>query len=267
MTLKAIAVLLRHHWRCHRMPLLPMAAALALFEFLLTRIAPAPDEVGWIQALLAALPPELLALAGDQSGAVSPAGFLALGYGHPFFLLLLGAWTIRVPCGALAGEIGWGTMDLLAARPAGRSVHVTAAYVALGLGLAALVGAAWSGSAVGLAIRPLGLGARQLLPVVAMAWLLFMALGALGVLVSATRPDGGSAIGWLSGIFATSFVLEYLARLWKPIAALHPLSLFAYYTPQRILIAGPDGLDAVRLTVVIVVTLAAAVLWFDRRDL
>ena len=267
MRAKALGVLLRHHWWRHRVPLFAIATGLALFELLLTRIAPAPGETGWMSMIFAALPPELLALVGDQVAAGSPAGFLAIGYGHPFVLLLLSAWTVRVSSGALAGEIGQGTMDLLAARPARRRVHVAAAFMAVALGLAVLLGAAWTGTALGLATRPLGLSGTRLLPVAAMAWLLFTAFGAVGVLVSAVRRDGGSAIGWLSGILATSFVLEYLARLWKPIAALRPLSLFACYAPPRIIDAGPDAIDVARLVGVAVVALVAAVIWFNRRDL
>jgi ABC-2 type transport system permease protein len=267
MNVKAIAVLLRHHWWRHRVPLFAMMSGLALFELLFTRIAPAPNETGWMSALLAALPPELLAVIGDQGAVGSPVGFLAIGYSHPFILLLLSAWTVRVSSAALAGEIGQGTMDLLAARPAGRPIHVVAAYLALGLGLAVLVGAAWTGTAIGLAVRPLGLAGRQMLPVAAMAWLLFMAFGAVGMLISATRRDGGAAIGWLSGVMATSFVLEYLARLWTPIASLRRLSLFAYYTPQEVVTAGPHGADVACLAGVSVSVLVAAAIWFNRRDL
>jgi ABC-type transport system involved in multi-copper enzyme maturation permease subunit len=247
--------------------LLPMAAGLALFEFLLTRIAPAPDERGWIAGILAAAPPELLAVIGDDVSAGSPAGFLAIGYGHPFFFLILSSWIARVACGALAGEIGRGTMDLLAARPMARWVQVVAGAVAVAAGLAVLTAAALTGTAAGLAVRPLGLSASYFLPVVAVAWLLFMAFGAVGLLVSATRRDGGAAIGWLSGIIATSFVLEYLARLWKPMAALRPWSLFTHYNPQQIVKAGWGLMDVATLAGVAVAALVGAIVVFSRRDL
>jgi ABC-type transport system involved in multi-copper enzyme maturation permease subunit len=267
MSAHAIGTLLGHQARRHRVSLLAMAAGLALFELLLTRIAPAPDETGWIAGILAAAPPELLAVIGDDVSAGSPGEFLAIGYGHPFFFLILSAWTVRVSCGALAGEIGRGTMDLLAARPIARWVHVVAGALAVAAGLAVLTAAALTGTVAGLAVRPLGLSAWHFLPVVAMAWLLFMAFGAAGLIVSATRRDGGAAIGWLSGIIATSFVLEYLARLWKPMAALRPWSLFTYYNPQQIVKAGWGPLDIATLAGVTVASLVVAVVLFARRDL
>jgi ABC-type transport system involved in multi-copper enzyme maturation permease subunit len=264
---RAIGTLLGHHARRHFAALLPMAAGLALFELLLTRIAPAPDETSWIASMLAAAPPELLAVIGNDVAAGSPAGFLSIGYGHPFFFLILSAWSVRVSCGALAGEIGRGTMDLLAARPIARWVHIVAGALAVMAGLAVLTAAALAGTGVGLAVRPLGLSASHFLPVAAMAWLLFTAFGAAGLLVSATRREGGAAIGWLSGVIATSFVLEYLARLWKPMAALRPWSLFTYYNPQQIVKTGLGPLDIATLAGVTVTALVATAVVFGRRDL
>jgi ABC-type transport system involved in multi-copper enzyme maturation permease subunit len=265
--MSAVWTLLRYHWWRHRVPLIPMAVSLALFEFLLTRIAPAPDEVSWIAGILAAVPPQLLALIGDDVAAGSPSGFLAIGYGHPFFFLLLSVWVVRVSSRVLAGEIGGGTMDLVAARPVARWVHLAAGFVALAAGLAVLTGAAWTGTAIGLAVRPLGLAGSPFLPFAATAWLLFLTFGAVGLLVSATQRDGGAAIGWLSGIIAASFVLDYLARLWTTIAAVRPLSLFACYNPQHIVKSGPELIDIARLAGVAAVAVIASVLVFKRRDL
>jgi ABC-type transport system involved in multi-copper enzyme maturation permease subunit len=266
MSASALRPLLGHHWRRHRLPLLPMAGAAALFEFLITRVAPGLDELAWAKRMLQVIPPQMLALAGsDISG--SPGSFLAIGYGHPFFLLLLAAWIVRVSSNALAGEIGSGTMDLLASRPVRRWHQVAAAGIAIAAGLTLIVGAAWAGTAIGIALRPLGVTAAPFLPIAAGGWLLFAAWGAVGLLVSALRRDSGSAIAWTSGLMALSFVLEYLARLWKTIAALRPFSLFAYYAPQQTLASGLPIADAVLLATVAGTAAALAVLVFGRRDL
>jgi hypothetical protein len=39
-----IITLLRHAWARHRIPLIPIALAVGLFEFLLTRLAPLPTK-------------------------------------------------------------------------------------------------------------------------------------------------------------------------------------------------------------------------------
>lgn len=258
--------LLRHHWRLHRLPLLLMTAALAVFELLLTRIAPAVNELSWIGNFLAAFPPALRALVGGEI-AISAQGFLTIGYNHPFLLLLLSVWAVRVPSAALAGEIGRGTIDLIGARPVSRTAQVRAGFVALAAGAALLTCAAWGGTAAGLLTRPMGVAPWPFATVSVMLWLLFVTWGAVAMLVSAARSDAGSAIAWASGLMATSFVLEYLARLWAPIGALRPFSLFAYYRPQSIVVSGLEFVDVAPLVVVAVVGLGAALLVFQRRDL
>jgi len=97
--------------------------------------------------------------------------------------------------------------------------------------------------------------------------LLFLTWGAVGMLVSALRRDAGGAIAWTSGLIAGSFVLDYLARLWKPMNGLRPLSLFAYYRPQTVAAAGMAVKDMVPLALVLLTSLAAAQIALSRRDL
>lgn len=260
-------ILLRHHWRQHRLPLIPMAIGLALFEFLMTRLAPAPNEIGFMATIMASLPPQLVALAGGQTTFGTSMGVLSIGYEHPFFFLLLSAWIVRVPSAAIAGEIGRGTMDLIAARPLARWHHIAAAAIFAGAGAAALIAAAWIGSTFGLLIRPLGVTGPALLPTAALAWLLFMTWTLVSLLVSSWQREAGPAIAWTSGILAASFVLEYLSRLWKPIASLRPASLFAYYQPHQIVSSGVAASDPIRLAIVSVIAFVGALIVFRRRDL
>ena len=260
--------LLRFHWRRNRLPLLPMAVGLGLFQVVLSRMAPMPNETNWMSAILGAAPPQLMALAGsDIAAAVTTSGFLAIGYGHPLFLLLLGLWAVRVSSGALAGEIGRGTMDMIASRPVPRWHQVAAGFATIVAGLVVLCAAAWGATTLGASVRSLGVAATAFLPVAGGGLLLFAAWGAVGLLVSAMRRDGGSAIAWTSALMAFSFALDYLARLWQPIAALRPLSLFRYYEPSRILREGFGGTDVLVLGSVTAVGLLLAFVVFQRRDL
>ena len=266
MSVSTIVTLLRHAWARHRLPLIPIALAMGLFEFLLTRLAPAPNELSWMATLLVTLPPEVRALMGNDV-ALSPGGFLALGYEHPFFILLLSTWVVRTTSAAIAGEVGLKTMDLLASRPVPRWTFVAAGMKTVALGLGIIVACAWIGTAIGLHLRALDVRASAFVPVAAGVWLLFTAWGAVGLAIGSACREGGRAIAWTTTVIATSFVLDYLARLWAPISGLRPFSLFRYYEPQAILAAGLPPRTILVLAATIVAGLAASVVIVHRRDL
>jgi ABC-2 type transport system permease protein len=264
-----LLALLGHQWRRHRSALLVLTVGNALFQWAITRVVPDPSRTELIRQLVDLAPPPVRVFLGDELVAnLSARGFLGFGWVHPFPLLLLGVWAVRVSAGALAGEIGRGTMDLIASRPVARSAQVAAAALALVGGLAAIAFAGWAGTAVGLQMRPLeGVAAGDLLPVAVMALLLFASAGCVALFVSATRREGGAAVSWCAGLLAGSYVLDYLARVWSAIAFLRPLSLFRYYEPQRILREGVAAQDIAVLAAVGAAGLVLAFAAFARRDL
>jgi beta-exotoxin I transport system permease protein len=264
-----VRVLVRQSARVHRVPLAVLAAGLALFEWLMTFVAGQPSVARFLGGALRAAPPELLALLNqDVIAGVSARGIVGIGYTHPFALLMMGAWAVRVPCGALAGEIGRGTVDLVASRPVRRTSQVAAAAETLAGGLAVLALAAWLGTVVGLVTRPLeGASPLQFLPVAAALWLLFAALGMVALFVSALSREAGTAIAWSAGIFAGSYVLDYAARVWPRIAALRPISLFGYYEPQRLMSGGLAAHTVLVPAAVGAAALLLAFVVFARRDL
>src|SRR5262245_26510768 len=212
-------------WRQHRLALAVVTIGVAVFEFVITRVAHEPGQTGFFSGLVALLPPDLSSFINEQVPLGSPRGVIALGYLHPFFLALCSAWVIRVGAGALGGEIGRGTMDILAARPIPRWAMVAAASLAIAGGLAIITAAAWMTSAIGLRLRPLGVTGGEVWQLPVMAWLLFVAWGGVTLAISASRREAGPVIAWASGLIATSFVLEFLTRVWEPIAWMRKLSL------------------------------------------
>jgi ABC-type transport system involved in multi-copper enzyme maturation permease subunit len=262
-----MTALLLRLWRQHRLTLSIMSAGLAAFAFILTRAAPAPGELGFLAAAAALIPKQLLAMAGGDLALTAARGVIAFGYVHPFFLTMLSAWTIRVTASALAGELGRGTMGLLAARPIPRTTHVLATWITTVTGLGALVLAAWIGSAIGLQLRPLHVSAREVAVIPLMAWLLFTCWAGISLAISATRREAGPAISWAAGLIATSFVVVFLAQVWGPAEWLRPFSPFAYFRPQEIASLGIAMKDVLTLGVVGLSALALAVVIFRRRDL
>ncbi len=264
-----LRALLGHHWQRHRVPLVLMAVAGGLFEWAFTRIAPSSSASPLVEQILHFAPPALQRILGeDIITNVTPAGVLGIGYVHPFLLVLMSVWVVRVSAGALAGEMGLGTMDLIASRPVARAAQVSAAAIGAFGGLGVLAIAGWAGTAIGVLFRPLeGVQAAEYLPVAGVCWLLFAAFGSVGLAISAMRHDAGSAIAWTSAIIALSFVLDYLGRAWDKMAPFRYLSLFRYYGPPRILRDGLGGVDVAVLASVVVTGLVAAFVIFRRRDL
>ncbi|MDP3774404.1 MAG: ABC transporter permease subunit, partial [Gemmatimonadales bacterium] len=240
-----LRALLGHHWQRHRVPLVLMALAGGLFEWAITRVAPSSSARALVEQVLQFAPPALQRILGEEMIAnVTPAGVLGFGYVHPFLLVLMSVWVVRVSAGALAGEMGLGTMDLIASRPVARTAQVGAAVIGILGGISLIAAAAWAGTAIGVAGRPLeGVEASAYLPIAGVCWLLFAAFGSVGLAISATRRDAGSAIAWTSAVIALSFVLDYLGRAWDKMAPFGYLSLFRYYGPPRILRDGSGGVD------------------------
>jgi ABC-type transport system involved in multi-copper enzyme maturation permease subunit len=264
-----VTALLRMHWLRHRHALLALAVGLFAFQWLFTRLAPGPEQAQLMQQLFDLLPAPMRTLFGDEiSSLLSPVGFIAFGYSHPFTLALLSAWTIRVPSGALAGEIGLGTMDLLATRGVRRPVIVAAALLVTLAGLAVLLAVALAGTAVGLTSRPVaGVDALTFFRVVATCGLVFAAFGAIALAISATRRTSGAAIAIATALVAGSFALDYVARAWAPLDWARPLSLFSYYSRAGLLQTPLPMGDLVVLTAVAGLAATAAFLIFGRRDL
>ena len=265
----SVTALLGHLWRRHRAALVLLAAGNAFFAWAITRVVPDPSRAGLIRELVDMAPAPVRVFLGEELVAnLSARGFLAFGYVHPFPLILLAVWAVRVASGALAGEVGRGTVDLVASRPVARGSQVAAAALAVAAGLVVIAAAGWAGTALGLALRPLaGVRATELLPVAAMGALLFAGAGAVALLVSAGAREGGTAVSWCAGLLAASYVVDYLARVWSAIALLRPLSLFRYYEPQRILREGVAAVDVAVLAGVAVAALVLAFAVYARRDL
>ena len=267
--MSSVRVLLRQHVRLHRMPLIPLAAGLALFEWIMTFVARQPVVSKFLSSALNAAPPEFLALLNqDLVSSVSAQGIIGVGYAHPFALLMMAVVAVRVPSAALAGEIGRGTMDLVAARPVLRAAQVAAALLGVLAGLAILAAAAYAGTLVGLVVQPVeGVSALRYGLVAVQLWLTFACWGCVAVAISALSREAGQAIAWTAGLMAGSYVLDYAARVWTRLAPLRPLSLFRYYEPQRVVSAGISGMDALVPAAVGAAALLVAFGAFARRDL
>ena len=192
-----IGALVRLQWRRHRVVLVLVPLALFAFEWLVTRIVPSPEQTARLGAILAYLPPSVLQAVGfGDPTSVTTRGVLGFAYAHPVVILLLGLWTVRVASRGLAGEIGAGTMDLLASRPVARQAIVLTVAGTTAAGIVIGVLAAWAGTTLGLATRELGsVRAAEFAPMVLGLTLLFVVIQGFCLskyLVEPGQSDGTS---------------------------------------------------------------------------
>lgn len=218
--------------------------------------------------LLAAYPPELLAVFGMSPGqsVFSPVGYLtaeAFGLIGPLLLLILAA---GIGARAIAGEEEAGTMDLLLSNPVSRrSVVLQKALAMLVLvvllGAAIYVGVAIGALAVGMEVSMANVAATTL-----QAVMLALGFGALALALGAATGNRGLALGGVSGVALATFLVQSIGPLANWPLWSQKLSPFYYYSAHTPLENGLSWGDFGVLAAIFMVLVGVAVPLFARRD-
>ena len=206
---------------------------------------------------------------GDLTPLLGAEGYMAVGYRHPIYLIVITAFTISA-ASTLAREIEKGTVFLVLARPLQRYNLVLAKGAGLLIGLIALLGAALAGTALGVTITDIDQTVRlsRFLLISSNALLLFLAIGGYGFLFSALSREGSRAIVLATGLTVVFFFMDFIAALWEPLAFLGPVTIFHYYDPIAIVQQGAVPWNhALVLLGVAAAGFAAAITVFQRRDI
>ena len=224
----------------------------------------------------------------DQMGAMMPAfardmlgpamgsftsfrGFVCLGYFHLVVMSALIALSIAMST-IPTSEIETGFIDLILARPLPRHWLITRSILVVVLSSAAILLLMMAGTWVGLetlAARDAEWPSRQLvLSLAANLGLLMLCWSGIAMAIGAASRRRGVA-GAIAGLLAlTMFLLDYVARAWKPAESTGWLSPFRYFTPFDLLMGTP--LSVKNLLVLAGIAAAGFVLaytFFSRRDI
>ena len=199
----------------------------------------------------------------------SLTGAMAIGFIHPFTLLLMGIIAVGLPVISIAGERQRGTLEVLLARPISRHTLYLVLFAAgalfLGLLLALELAAnVVSASVVGVA------GELDLarLPILWLnGWLLFVAFMAIGFAASVSFDRLAPALGVTLLVLIVSYLLDVISSLWPDASWLGDYSLFGYVKAKPILEGHVSPLDFGVLVVVIAVAVGYAWWEFPRRDI
>ena len=253
--------------------LIALMVGVALFEVVQ---APVVDAIGGprgLDAILDRIPPALQAFTRTRPEflAVSGlAGYLSLGFTHPLYLTLCVAAIVGFAARSLAGEMERGTVQLALARPVSRGqlyLSRTIGVVAISVALA-IVGPL--GLVVGYRLaEPIGeFSFGHLLPLAVANLALFLAIGGLALLGSATANSAGRVLGWGLAIFVLMYFVDYFAGIWNVLKPIEFLSLFDYYDPTTALVIGTVAAgDLLVLGLTGLAGYAAGLFVFANRDL
>ncbi len=196
-------------------------------------------------------------------------GAIALGFIHPFTLVLMGIFAVGFSTVAVAGERQRGTLEVILARPISRhTVYLTlllagALFLALLLAIH-LVASVTSASLMGV------LGELELanLPALWLAgWLLFMCFLAIGLAASVSFDRLAPALGITLTIVLASYLIEVVGSLWPDAAWLQDYSLFHHMAAAEVLDGQMMAGDIALFATVIAAAVAYAWIIFPRRDL
>jgi ABC-2 type transport system permease protein len=215
-------------------------------------------------------PPEVVeAFLGGAVDFLTPAGWVASAMTHPITLAIFTGAALSVAAGAVAAEVERGTVDLVLARPVGRIRFLLGKAAAT----VAAVTAVEAGAAAGVLVATLTvervneLTAADLWRPFLGSWLLFVALGMVGLLISARSSLRSRAIGIAVAAIVVWYFVNFIALLIDEVAGARYASPFHYFRAADFLSGEPIATDAAVLAAMATVALSLGLWWFSRRDL
>ena len=270
--MRRAALLLAYSLKRVRTMVITTGLLLAALQLVLIFVAGALHTTGAFEQLSTLLPPFARELLGPSFAVVlSFSGIVCMGY---FEVAVMGALiALAVTLGTVpASEVETGFMDLILARPLARHWIITRTIMLTTLVSAALlllmVGGTWAGLAL---FAPKGVpwpSATLIDSLAVNLGMLTLSWGGVAMAIGAASRRRSVAAGSAGLLALTTFLLDYVARLWQPAEKIAWLSPFRYYNPFDLITGNPLPIkNLVVLGSVAVAGFAAAYVLFARRDI
>lgn len=265
-------VLLSHSLRRARTMVLLTGLLLSAFQVMLVFVARFIANSGGFEQLTALLPPFARELMGPYlTSFMSFAGIISAGY---IDLGVLGAFAaVVVAIGTVpAAEVESGFVDLILARPLPRHWLITRTILVMLLATLTMLTMMVLGTWLGLewlAPRTAKWPTPKLvLSLAGNLGLLMLSLGAIALAISAASRRRSIASALVGFLAVTGYLLNYVARMWKPARSVAWLSPFRYYAPFDLVMGRSIPLNHILiLATICVLGCAAGYLLFARRDI
>ncbi|MCP4213332.1 MAG: hypothetical protein GY765_01690 [bacterium] len=196
-------------------------------------------------------------------------GVIALGYLHPFMMVVLVLYIFIVMSRLLTSEISSGTIGFTLSKSVSRVRLFFNMAVVVYIGLGILCLSAYLSSYSG--IRLLHGERLSAAPFVSMAWTLFvLALFLTGyVAIFAAFSDSGRKLyTYAGGLLFFLYLLNLATPLWGPLKIFAPINPFFYYQPISILTGNHMGVGKSVILIAVSISLfSVAACIFRRRDI
>ncbi len=241
--MSAVVTLLIQIMRRSKGGLIALTVGLFVFEFIQPVAIDAFGNIDQLVTIMDLVPKPFLALMNVTPEVVEQVGlpgFLALGFTHPVYHLLVAALVIWVAARSLAGEMESGQVQVALARPVSRRQFYLARVGAVVLVALWVSIVASFGNIVGIAYaKPDGaMDTWHFIAQIGASLLLALTIGGVALLVSARADRMGQAVGWAAGFLIVSYVIDYFSTLWSFLDPIQPFSVFNYYDPPISLATG-----------------------------
>jgi ABC-2 type transport system permease protein len=259
--------LLRHEVRVRRRTILGWSIGLAFFGVMYMSFYPAlPDEMRSLD--LESI--DIYRSMGVQSMATFDGYMQSTVFN--FLPLLVGAFGVVLGAGAIAGEEGAGTLELLAALPISRlQLYVAKAAALIIAAFLVLLAVALILTGVFLAIQSeidTSVAALDVFSVMLSHWLIAFVFLSLSLFLSAYLPSRGSALAASVAVLVVTFFGNNLAGMVTELERIQPLFPFSYFVRVAGMFTGDvPWRDVLILLSMGVVFIVLGMLSFQRRDL
>jgi ABC-2 type transport system permease protein len=212
------------------------------------------------------IPPAIQALLGSNLDLSTAAGYLSGRY-FSWTIILVLVYVIVAGTGAVAGEEGAGTMDLLLAQPISRTAVLLEKVTAIALGAAAIVALGFVGFLVSIptvdievTLGDVAIASANMLPVA----MLFLALS---VWAGAALPSRGVASGLVIGIVTAAYFIYSLSNGVESLQWMRYASPFYYYGSGLPLVRGIEWAHVALLSGLAILFVWLSVRMFEVRDI
>jgi beta-exotoxin I transport system permease protein len=270
--MNATLVLLGHSLKRVRTLIAAMGGLLVIFQVLLIIVARSIQASNAFGQMVEIIPPLFREMLGPSLFSfMSFRGIVCLGYFHVAVMGSLIALSIAL--GTMpTSEIETGFMDFILSRPLARHWIITRSILVAVICTVAMLVTMSLGTWTGLtwfAPEDTPWPAPGLIASLAINLALLMLCWSAVAMAIGSASRRRSVAGALAGLIAlATFLLDYVARAWRPAESVVWLSPFRYYNPFELLMGAPLRVtNLVVLGGITIAGFAAAYVLFSRRDI